>query len=122
MALFFDQDWFDEQLASLGRTQSDVADLLDLSVTQVGEIWKDQRELLPHEVSALASFLGEAPADIAEHAGVSTPVPSVPGSADLAAVLGQLDEMNGRLERVERALIDLKTLVLEQRTEQSKER
>lgn len=122
MALFFDQDWFDEQLATLGRTQSDVADLLDLSVTQVGEIWKDQRELLPHEVSAIASFLGEAPADIAEHAGVSTPVPSAQGAADLSAVMGRLDEMNGRLERVERALIDLKTLVLEQRTEHSKER
>jgi transcriptional regulator with XRE-family HTH domain len=122
MALFFDQDWFDEQLALLGRTKSDVADLLGLSATQVSEIWKDQRELLPHEVSALATFLGEAPADVADHAGVSTPVPTPPATGDLTAVLARLDEMSGRLERVERALVDLKTLVLEQRTDQSKER
>jgi len=115
MALFFDQDWFDEQLASLGRTQSDVADLLGLTIAQVGEIWKDQRELRPHEVGALSSFLGETPADIADHAGVSTPVPSAPVAADLTVVLARLDDMSGRLERVERALVDLKTLVLEQR-------
>lgn len=122
MALFFDQDWFDEQLALLGRTKSDVADLLGLSATQVSEIWKDQRELQPHEVSALASFLGEAPVDVADHAGVSTPVPAPPATGDLTVVLARLDEMSGRLERVERALVDLKTLVLEQRIDQSKER
>jgi hypothetical protein len=122
MALFFDQDWFDEQLASLGRTREDIADLLSLSATQVGEIWKDQRELLPHEVSALARFLGETPAEVADHAGVSTPVPAMSSAPDLAAVLSRLDEMNGRLERVERALVDLTTLVLEQHTTQSKER
>lgn len=121
MALFFDQDWFDEQLASLGRTREDIADLLSLSATQVGEIWKDQRELLPHEVSALARFLGETPAEVADHAGVSTPVPAMPSAPDLAAVLSRLDEMNGRLERVERALVDLKTLVLEQRPLQSED-
>ncbi len=126
MALFFDQDWFDQQLASLERTQADIAALLQVSAQEVAEIWKDQRELLPHEVSALATFLHVSPADVADHAGVSTPVPASGNDTDLAVVLNRLDEMNGRLARVERVLVDLKSLVLEQRaldqsTRQSKE-
>ncbi len=117
MALFFDQDWFDQQLKSLNATQEDVAALLRLSAAQVAEIWKDQRELLPHEVSALAKFLEVTPTDVADHAGVSTPVPaSDEGNVDLAVLFERIEEMNGRLARVERALIDLKSLVLEQRT------
>ncbi len=116
MALFFDQDWFDQQLKSLGQTQEDVASLLRLSAAQVAEIWKDQRELLPHEVSALAKFLNATPAEVADHAGVSTPVPpAYEGTADLGVLLDRIEEMNGRLARVERALVDLKSLVLEQR-------
>eukprot|EP00435_Cladocopium_sp_Y103_P078258 s1_g1997.t1 len=116
MALFFDQDWFDQQLKSLNATQEDIGALLRLSAAQVAEIWKDQRELLPHEVSALAKFLKVTPADVADHAGVSTPVPSADeNSADLGTVLARIEEMNGRLARVERALVDLKSLVLEQR-------
>ncbi len=115
MALFFDQDWFDQQLKALNRNHEDVAALLRLSSMQVAEIWKDQRELLPHEVAALAKFLDKTPADVADHAGVSTPVPMESEGADLAAVLVRLDEMSGRLDRVERALVDLKTLVLELR-------
>lgn len=121
MALFFDQDWFDQRLSAVDRTHDDVAALLRLSSIQVAEIWKDQREMLPHEVSALAKFLDATPEEVADHAGVSTPVPSQPSEVDLSAVLARLDEMNGRLVRVERALVDLKSLVLEQRSAQSKE-
>ncbi len=119
MALFFDQDWFDQQLKALDATQEDVAALLRLSAVQVAEIWKDQRELLPHEVSALAKFFKVTPADVADHAGVSTPVPSShEGTADLGVLVDKIDEMNGRLVRIERALVDLKSLVLEQRAPQ----
>lgn len=121
MALFFDQDWFDQQLRRVERTREDVAILLRLSSIQVSEIWKDQRELMPHEVSALAQLLNVTPAEVADHAGVSTPVPSEDGGADLSVLLDRLEEMNGRLARVERALVDLKSLVLEQRAAKSKE-
>ncbi len=121
MALFFDQDWFDQQLKSIERTHEDVATLLRLSSMQVAEIWKDQRELLPHEVSTLAKFLNATPSEVADHAGVSTPVPSEGNAPDLGVLLDRLEEMNGRLARVERALVDLKSLVLEQRSAQSKE-
>jgi len=121
MALFFDQDWFDQQLQSIARTHEDVAALLHLSSMQVEEIWKDQRELLPHEVGALAKFLNATPAQVADHAGVSTPVPVELDDADLSSVVKRLDEMNGRLDRIERALVDLKSLVLEQSATKSKE-
>lgn len=121
MALFFDQDWFDQQLKSIARTHEDVAALLHLSSTQVEEIWKDQRELLPHEVGVLATFLNATPAEVADHAGVSTPVPVELDDADLSSVVTRLDEMNGRLNRIERALVDLKSLVLEQSATKSKE-
>jgi transcriptional regulator with XRE-family HTH domain len=121
MALFFDQDWFDQQLKSIARTHEDVAALLRLTSIQVAEIWKDQRELLPHEVSALAKLLNATPAEVADHAGVSTPVPSALENADMTPVLTRLDEMNSRLDRIERALVDLKSLVLEQSAAKSKE-
>ena len=115
MALFFDQDWFDQQLTAVDRSLEDICGLLHLSAEQVGEIWKDQRELLPHEVSTLATFLQVTPAEVADHAGVSTPVPPKAGDTDLASVVARLDEVNGRLMRVERALFELKSLVLDQR-------
>jgi len=121
MALFFDQDWFDQQLQSIARTHEDVAALLHLSSMQVEEIWKDQRELLPHEVGALAKILNATPAQVADHAGVSTPVPVELDDADLSSVVKRLDEMNGRLDRIERALVDLKSLVLEQSATKSRE-
>lgn len=115
MALFFDQSWFDQKLAETGQSLDDVVRLLGLSIAQVKEIWKDQRELMPHEVSALAQMLHATPAEIADHAGVSTPLPVEGGGTDLNAVLARLDEMNGRLARLERAVVDLKMLALEQR-------
>lgn len=121
MALFFDQHWFDKQLENVGRTHEDVAALLRLSPMQVAEIWKDQRELLPHEVGALAKFLNATPAEVADHAGISTPVPSEDAATDLGLLLDRLEEMNGRLARVERSLVDLKSLVLEQGAAKSKE-
>ena len=85
MALFFDQEWFDARLKEAGRTRDDVAAALRLSRVQVDEIWKDQRELAPHEVGILAGLLGEAPAAVANKAGVSTPVPVAPKTGDAGA-------------------------------------
>lgn len=115
MALFFDQDWFDAKLKAAGRTRDDVAAALRLARAQVDEIWKDQRELAPQEVSILAGLLGEAPAAVANKAGVSTPVPAAPQSGD-AAVMARLAEMEARLVRIERAIADLQSLILATRT------
>lgn len=76
MALFFDQEWFDERLKVTGRTRDDVAATLGLSRQDVDEIWKDQREVTPNQVAMLARLL-EAPAtEIVNRAGVATPTPT----------------------------------------------
>jgi transcriptional regulator with XRE-family HTH domain len=82
MALFFDQAWFDARLAATGSTRADLARLLQLSDEQVGEVWKDQRELRAGDVAVIARFLNVPPAEVALRAGVSTPVPAPASSHD----------------------------------------
>lgn len=103
MALFFDKSWFDARLNDVGATREDIARLLQLSGDQVEEIWKDQRELRAHQVSAIARFLNVAPRLVADHAGVSTPTPD--NAADLSA---RLDDMEHRLAQLERTIVELK--------------
>jgi transcriptional regulator with XRE-family HTH domain len=111
MALFFDQTWFDARLRELGATRDDVAKLLKLSGEQVTEMWKDQRELRAQEVAALAKFLKVSAADVAKRAGISTPVPT-----ESTEVIARLEEMNDRLQRLERMVVELKTLIMTPRT------
>jgi transcriptional regulator with XRE-family HTH domain len=107
MALFFDQAWFDAKLKERGATREDVARLLKLTPEQVGELWKDQRELRASEVLALARLLNAPAVELAYRAGVSTPVPEETGDVDR-----RLDEMSERLTRIERMIVELKTLIL----------
>lgn len=107
MALFFDQAWFEARLKELGASREDLARLLKLTGEQMAEVWKDQRELTAAQVSAMAKFLNVAAAEVAGRAGVSTPAPS-----EALDVNARLDEMNDRLKRLERMMVELKTLVL----------
>jgi transcriptional regulator with XRE-family HTH domain len=109
MALFFDADWFDAQLTARGLDRHDVAHALGLDSGQVAEIWKDQRELSVRDVRLLAELIGATPKDVAARAGVSTPVPAE-RPVDVAAALTELNE---RLGRVERTLVELKALILD---------
>ena len=104
MALFFDTVWFDARLVSAHLTRSDVARALGLSDGEIAEVWKDQRELSARDVATLAALLAVTPQEIAQHAGISTPVPNTsPSLADLAV----------RLERVEVELAAIKLLIKE---------
>jgi len=111
MALFFDSEWFDARLAAKGLTRGDVARALDIDAHAVAELWKDQRELSTRDVRALAELLGVAAAEIADRAGVSTPVP-LETPADPSAALVELSE---RVARIERLLLELKSLMLDLR-------
>jgi len=102
MALFFDSTWFDARLQSLGLSRSDLGTALGLSDREILELWKDQRELKANDVCIIAALLGAPPAEIAEHAGISTPVPQ--DDATTAAVLHRLDQ-------IEKTLAELKVLV-----------
>ena len=106
MALFFDSAWFDARLEASGLRRADVAAALGLTAEQVAELWKDQRELSAANVRTLSALLGAPPAEIAERAGVSTPVPKDAPSDALA-------NLHERLDRVERTLAEIKALVLD---------
>lgn len=107
MALFFDQAWFDAQLKAAGATRDDVATLLKLTHAQVTELWKDQRELRVAEVAAFARLFQVGAAEVAKRAGISTPIPDEGSSVEQ-----RLSEMNERLTRIERMIVELKTLIL----------
>jgi transcriptional regulator with XRE-family HTH domain len=111
MALFFDAQWFDAQLAARGLARADAAKALGLNAEQIAELWKDQRELSVADVRALAGLIGAPPQEVATRAGVSTPVPAE-APADPSAALAAMSE---RLTRIERQLIELKALILDLR-------
>ena len=113
MALFFDAEWFDGKLKARGTTRQVLADLLGISSGELDELWKDQRELKSHEVTAMARLLGCPVQEIADRAGVSTPIPQVP--AEPGETAAKLEELNGRLIRLERMMVELKTLLLERK-------
>lgn len=114
MALFFDGAWFDSQLKAVGLGREGLARLLGLSESELGEMWKDQREVSARDVVALADLFGVEAGEVARRAGVSTPVPPKALSGDLAAIDERIAGIERRLERIERLLLDLKAMVAEE--------
>jgi transcriptional regulator with XRE-family HTH domain len=111
MALFFDAEWFDAKAAARNLSRSDVAGALGITGEEIALVWKDQRELSGREVAALAALFDVTPAEIAQRAGVSTPIPKS-SSGDVASALA---EVTDRLTRLERAVADVKALLLDLR-------
>lgn len=108
MALFFDTVWFDARLQAVHLSRADLAAALGLTPEQVGEIWKDQRELSARDVAVLAGLLGVSPGDVAHRAGISTPVPALEKSATQPVTQdAAIRALSERLERVEQTLREL---------------
>ena len=80
MALFFDSAWFEARLAERGLGRAALAAGAGMTDADLGLLFKDQRELSAAEVAAFAELLGAGPAEVADHAGISTPVPNTGGS------------------------------------------
>ena len=76
MALFFDAPWFDQRLQARGLDRADLAVVAEMDDAELALVFKDQMELSAGQVAAFAELLGVSAAEIAQHAGVSTPVPS----------------------------------------------
>lgn len=100
MALFFDAAWFDAKLAAAHLSRADLARALGLSDGEIAEMWKDQRELTSQNVAIIARLLGANIKEVAERAGISTPIPSQAAS-----------DIEARLTRIERSLEELKDMV-----------
>jgi transcriptional regulator with XRE-family HTH domain len=101
MALFFDVAWFEARLDGRGLSRAALAAGAGMNEADLALLFKDQRELSAAEVTAFAELLGASPAEIAEHAGVSTPVP------DAAPADDRLARIEARLAAVEAALARL---------------
>ncbi|MDZ4374707.1 MAG: DNA-binding protein [Phenylobacterium sp.] len=86
MALFFDARWFDEKLENRGLSRPALAAVAGLSEADLALVFKDQRELSAGQVAAFAELLGVTAADVANRAGISTPLPK-PEPADRLAML-----------------------------------
>lgn len=86
MALFFDAPWFDGKLAERGLERATLAAIAGLSEAELALVFKDQRELSAGQVAAFAELLGVPGSEIADRAGVSTPVPLPAAAARISAL------------------------------------
>lgn len=102
MALFFDTAWFDARLAERGLSRRVMAAAAGMAEADLILAFKDQRELSADEVAAFAELLGAAPAEIALHAGVSTPVPGGGSEARIAALERRVAALEAELARLRR--------------------
>jgi uncharacterized protein YceH (UPF0502 family) len=95
MALFFDADWFDARLAERGLSRAVLAAAVAMSAEDLTLVFKDQRELSAAEVAVFAELLGVHAAEVAAHAGISTPVP---GQDDVTTRIAALERRVAALE------------------------
>ena len=96
MALFFDAEWFDARLGERGLSRDVLAAAAGLSAPDLALAFKDQREISAREVAVFAELLGVEAAEVARHAGVSTPAPGQ--AADPAARIEALERRVAALE------------------------
>lgn len=75
MALFFDAEWFDARLGERGLSRRLLAAATGMSEAEIALVFKDQRELSAAEVALFAELLGVEATEVADRAGISTPVP-----------------------------------------------
>jgi hypothetical protein len=102
MALFFDADWFDARLGERGLSRAVMAAAAGLSAADLALIFKDQRELSAGDVAVFAELLGVAAVEVAERAGVSTPVPGEAGgdTARIAALERRVAALQEEIARL----------------------
>jgi hypothetical protein len=100
MALFFDAEWFDARLFERGLSRTILAAVVGLSDEELAFVFKDQRELSAGQVAAFAELLGVSAVEVAERAGISTPVPGDDRLAQLERRVAALEAEVARLRGV----------------------
>jgi uncharacterized protein YceH (UPF0502 family) len=81
MALFFDQTWYDAQLAERGLARAVLAAVAGMNNEELALVYKDQRELTAAQIAAFAELLGVPLAEAARRAGVGAHAAASPGAA-----------------------------------------
>jgi hypothetical protein len=110
MALFFDQQWFREQLEAAGKSHDALAAAAGLTLAELAALWKDQREVTALNVAAFARVLEQSPAEVAARCGIATPFEGAQGKmSELAPgdITKKLEEVLGRLDRLEKNMAAL---------------
>jgi hypothetical protein len=80
-------------------TRTVLATVAGLSEADLALVFKDQRELKASEVAAFAELLGVTPAEAANRAGVSTPIPGTDPLSRLADLERRVATLEARLEK-----------------------
>lgn len=100
MALFFDAAWFDDKLSERGLSRAVLAAVAGLGEEELALVFKDQRELSAAQVAAFAELLGVPPAEVADRAGVSTPVPGQDVASRIAVLERRVAALEAELARL----------------------
>jgi len=98
MALFFDNEWFDGRLAERELDRATLAAIVGWSAEDLALAFKDQREISPAEVQAIAALLNAPVEEVARRCGTST------RSHPKDDVAARLDAIEARLARLEQKL------------------
>jgi hypothetical protein len=113
VALFFDQNWFNERLEAVGLSRSDLATALGLTGDELDAMWKDQREILEREIGTMALLLGVAEDEVRKRGGIQgspearAALRQRQGGAIPAAARGDEADLEARVDAVERRLNEL---------------
>jgi transcriptional regulator with XRE-family HTH domain len=99
MGLFFDQDWFEDRLKATGLTRTSLAQAAGMTMEEVEQVFRDQRELDEREVMAFAKVLSADPTEVATRSGA--PDYSVYARSSLGRREPSLSDGPGPLTRTE---------------------
>jgi hypothetical protein len=100
MALFFDAEWFDARLGERGLSRAVLAAAAGISEADLALVFKDQRELSAAEVAHFAELLGADAKEVADRAGISTPVPGAGPEARIAALERRVAALEAEVARL----------------------
>lgn len=70
MALFFDYEWFDDRLRSLGLGREALARNAGMTVDEIDMVFDDRRQINFTEINAFAETLSVSPEIVAKYCGV----------------------------------------------------
>lgn len=111
MGMFFDSDWFDDQLRASGLTRASMAKAAGMTLDEIEMVFRDQRELERDEVRAIARVLRSDPEEVALRSGTGLPGeagadnhPGEPHAAGAALSREALVGLHERMDRLEQML------------------
>ena len=114
MALFFDTEWFAAKLKEKNKNKKQLALALGVSEERLESIWKDQSVMTEAQVSKAAAFLGQAKETLIHYAGVGSVEKTPPITSSAIMEAEDISEVLERLDRIEKSLIELKSMIFSQ--------